>query len=194
MYKRQGLTFANKITVGRILAVPFFIATTLYYVPQRDWLRYWALGIFLFAVISDVVDGYIARMRNQKTPAGAILDPLADKILLISAFLCSYRIGVYFEAVRFPMWLVVAVISRDVILIIGAMIIHLVHGKLQVDPTKWGKATTFFQVSCIIGFLLQWPLSKSIWYVTILLTLISGIGYIREGIKILNANATQRPF
>ncbi len=90
----MSLTFANKITICRILAVPFFIATVLYYSPQRDHLRYAALGIFLFAVISDVIDGYIARTRHQKTRAGAILDPLADKLLLISATGCFDRLRV----------------------------------------------------------------------------------------------------
>lgn len=187
----MGLSFANKITVGRILAVPFFIVSALYYMPEREWLRYAALGIFLFAVISDVIDGYIARTRNQKTTAGAILDPLADKILLISAFLCSLKMGVYFESVRLPMWLVLAVISRDIILIIGAMIIHLVRGELHVDPTRWGKATTFFQVVCVLGFLLQWEFSIWVWPVTCVLTIISGVGYIKEGIKILNDNSAK---
>ena len=178
-------------TIGRILAVPFFIATVLYYSPERDYLRYVALGIFLFAVISDVIDGYIARTRNQKTIAGAILDPLADKMLLISAFICLYKIGVYFDPhLHLPVWLVVAVISRDVILLLGAMIIHLVQGKLIIDPTRWGKATTFFQVFCIIGALLQWPFVAVLWYVTLTLTVISGLGYIREGIKTLNANGS----
>ena len=86
----MGLTFANKVTVGRILLVPFFIATVLYLSDSRPNLRYIALGLFLLAVISDVIDGYIARTHHQKTKAGAILDPLADKILLISAFICLY--------------------------------------------------------------------------------------------------------
>ena len=187
----MGLTFANKITVGRILAVPFFIAAVLYYSPERDYLRYAALGIFLFAVISDVVDGYIARTRNQKTRAGAILDPLADKILIISAFLSLYKIGVYFPGpvpVQFPIWLVVAVISRDVTLLLGSMIIHLVRGEFNVNPTRWGKITTFFQVFCVIGVLLQWPFSLILRNVTVVFTVISGIGYIRDGIKILNEN------
>lgn len=187
----MGLTFANKVTIGRILAVPFFIAAILYYSPARDYLRYVGLGIFLFAVISDVIDGYIARTRNQKTKAGAILDPLADKILIISAFLCLYKIGIYFTgpgAVQFPIWLVVAVISRDVILLLGSMIIHLVRGEFNVNPTRWGKITTFFQVFCVIGVLLQWSFSSAIWYVTVVFTVISGIGYIRDGIKILNEN------
>ena len=83
----MALTFANKITVCRIVAVPFLIATVLYYTPQNDYLRLVALGIFLFAVISDAVDGYVARHYRQRTKAGAVLDPVADKLLLISAFI-----------------------------------------------------------------------------------------------------------
>lgn len=183
----MALTFANKVTIGRILVVPFFIGVILYYSPQRGHLRYAALGIFLLAVITDVIDGYIARTRHQKTRAGAILDPLADKMLLMSAFICLYKVGVFFEAVHFPVWLVVAVISRDAILLLGAMIIFLVHGKLTIVPTRWGKASTFFQILSIMGMLLQWPHSYFIWYATIILTVISGVGYIRSGIKILNA-------
>ena len=79
----MALTFANKVTVGRIILVPFFIATTLSISPEEPHLRWVALGLFMVAIISDVIDGYIARTRHQKTKAGAILDPLADKILLI---------------------------------------------------------------------------------------------------------------
>ena len=87
---KMALTFANKVTVGRILIVPFFIATVMYISPLHEYFRWVALGLFLVAVISDIIDGYIARTRGQKTKAGAILDPLADKILLISAFICLY--------------------------------------------------------------------------------------------------------
>ena len=182
----MALTFANKITICRILAVPFFISTLLYYSPQRDYLRFAALGIFLFAVVSDIIDGYIARTRHQKTKAGAILDPLADKVLLISAFICLYKINDYFAVVQIPTWLAVAVISRDVILVVGAMIIQLVQGDLFIEPTRWGKVTTFFQISSVIGVLLQWPFSPIVWYVTLILTIISGVDYIRTGIRILN--------
>ncbi len=182
----MSLTFANKVTIGRILIVPFFIATLLYYTPQRPILYDIALGLFLMAVISDVIDGYIARMRKQKTRAGAILDPLADKLLLISAFLCLYRMGDDLGAVRFPMWLVVAVISRDVILLIGSMLLYLFRGNLEISPSSWGKATTFFQVASILGIFFQWTFSEILWYVTVVLTLISAVDYLRNGIKILN--------
>ena len=184
------LTFANKVTIARILIVPFFISTVLYYLPERDYLRFWALGLFMLATITDFIDGYIARTRHQKTKAGALLDPLADKILLISAFICLYKISIYFKTVQFPIWLVVAVISRDVILLTGCTIIHLVHGELNGQPTFYGKATTFFQVLSIIGLLLQWPNSIYLWVLTIFFAIISTIDYIKMGIKILNAGQT----
>ena len=182
----MSLSFANKVTICRILAVPFFTVTILYYTPQREFLRYAALGIFVVAVISDIVDGYIARTRKEKTKAGSILDPLADKLLLISAFTCLYKIGGLLGNVKFRLWVVLAVISRDVILLLGSMIIYLVHGNLNIAPTRWGKATTFFQILCIFGMLLQIGISFVLWYVAVILTFISGVGYIREGIKVLN--------
>src|SRR3989344_277506 len=141
----KSLSFANKVTIVRILTVPFFIATALYYAPDRDYLRLVALCIFLVAVISDVIDGYIARTWKEKTKAGAILDPLADKLLLISAFICLYKIRSLLGGIQLPLWLVVAVISRDVMLLLGSGIIYLVHGRLDISPSKWGKAPDFFQ-------------------------------------------------
>ncbi len=193
MIKDISLTFANKITIFRILAVPFFISTTLYYSPQRDYLRFIALGIFLFAVISDVIDGYIARRWHEKTHAGAILDPLADKILLMSAFLCLFKIGGQFITIRLPLWLVVAVISRDIILLIGSMLIYLAQGKLSIEVTKWGKVSTFFQVVIVIGILLQWSLSIYFWYLALIFTIISALDYIRSGIKLLNTPSRNVP-
>lgn len=183
----MNLTFANKITIGRILAVPFFIATILYYSPQRDYLRFVALGIFSFAVISDIIDGYIARTQKQRTKAGAILDPLADKVLLSSAFICLYIVGAEFPLMRFPMWLVVAVLSRDIILLAGGALICMTHGDLMIGVTRWGKASTFFQVVAVLGMLLQWPITFLVWYVAFLFTVISGMNYIFNGIKIINA-------
>ena len=184
-----GLTFANKVTICRILAVPVFITTISYYGPEREYLRYTALGILFAAVLSDVIDGYIARTHKQKTKAGAILDPLADKLLIISAFICLYKAGDWLGAIHFPLWVVLAIISRDVILLLGSMIIYLVQGDLNISPTRWGKATTFFQILCIFGIILQWPFSQGLWYITIILTVISGVGYIRKGVKVLNASS-----
>ncbi len=185
----KTLTFANKVTIGRILFVPFFMVTVLYYSSEREYLRSVALAIFLLAVLTDIIDGYIARTRHQKTKAGAILDPLADKILLISAFICLYTRGDIFGEIYFPLWLVLAVISRDTILIIGSLLIFMFHGEMEISPTRWGKTTTFFQILCIFGVLLQWPFSFYIWCGAVVFTVISGVGYIRTGIKVLNVSS-----
>lgn len=151
-------------------------------------MRFFALGIFSLAVLSDVIDGYIARARREKTKAGAILDPLADKLLLISAFICLYAVDSLPGGIRFPLWFVLIVVSRDLIILLGSGIIYLFQGDLEVSPTKWGKATTFFQVLSIIALLVQFRFSYVIWYLTVFFTIISGFGYTRKGVKILNVS------
>ncbi len=185
----MSLTLANQFTICRLFVVPFFITAVLYYSPETDHLRFVALGIFLAAITLDVLDGYVARKFNQETKAGAILDPLADKILFISAFICLYKISVLFSVVRFPIWLVVAVISRDVILLLGAMVIQLINGDISINPTVWGKATVFFQSLAVIGILMQWPFLSITWYVILALAVGSGIDYILKGVKALNNGA-----
>ena len=183
------MTLANRLTVGRLLIVPFFIVTVLYYSPENDYLRFMALGIFLLAVTLDVLDGYVARKFNQETKAGAILDPLADKILLISAYICIYKISVLFTTVRFPIWLVVAVISRDIILLLGFTVIRLFNADIDINPTVWGKMAVFFQSLAVVGILMQWPVFSLSWYVILVLVIISGIDYILKGVKALNSGA-----
>lgn len=184
----MGLTLATKVTIGRILLVPFFIATVLYIYPSRSYLRWVAFGLFMTAVISDIIDGYIARTRHQKTRAGAILDPLADKILLISAFICLFIKRAQFPDIIFPLWFVVAIISRDVILLLGSMLIQLNTGKLDIQANRLGKLTAFLQIACVIGVLLQWSFTKLFWLPALAATVISGVIYIKEGIGIINGN------
>lgn len=179
------LTFANKITIGRIIAVPFFIAIILFYSPEKDYLRYVALGLFLLAVLSDMLDGYIARIKKQETSVGAILDPLADKFLILSAYICLHKISVYFDVVKLPLWLVVSVIVRDLVLIVGSVILNKMKRNLEIKPTVLGKATVFFQILSILGFLLQIPVSVYVWYLTVILTVVSGVDYFKTGVFLL---------
>lgn len=183
------MNIANKLTITRVLAVPFFIAATIYYVPEREYLRFSALAIFIFAIFTDVLDGYIARKHQQKTTAGAILDPLADKLLVISAFFCLYQAQHLAGSFRVPISILLIVVSRDVILLTGSAIIYLLNRKIDIVPTTWGKATTFFQVIAIIGVLLQVPIFPIIWYGVAFVTVVSGLGYIKNGVKVINAHA-----
>jgi len=186
------MTFANKISIFRIIVVPFFIVFVLSSNPENDFLRRISLIIFLLAVISDAVDGYIARLKGEKTKAGSIIDPLADKLLLISAFICLRIMGSnYPDGITFPLWLVIIVISRDFIILLGSAIIYLVQGDLKIIPTKLGKITTVLQMACIISLLLRWPFSIIIGYLTVLFTVLSGSGYIRRGFNTLNVNGAK---
>lgn len=179
------MNFANKISTFRILSVPFFIASLIYYSPQRDYLRFVALGIFILGVISDAVDGYIARKSKQNSKAGLVLDPLGDKLLLMSAFICLYLIDNL--SLKFPLWVTLIVISRDALIILGAVVIYMVKQNIDIYPTKWGKLTTTFQMLSVVMVLLQWKIAYIFWSLAVIFTVISGTDYIKRGFKILYA-------
>lgn len=179
------INIANKISLFRILTIPFFVGLILYYSPERDFLRFIALGVFLLAALSDAIDGYIARTKKQITKAGAILDPLADKLLLISAFIFLYFQGDFIGGIKIPLYVAVAVISRDVIILLGSLVIYMVRQDLEIKPSLWGKWTTTFQMLVIISILLQNKFTYIVYNIAFIMTIISGISYIRRGFKIL---------
>jgi len=180
------MNIANKISTFRILTVPFFIACLLYYLPQKDYLRLIALAIFILAVFSDVVDGYIARKRGQHSPAGLVLDPLGDKIILASAFIFLYLID---TGIKFPLWVSLIVVSRDAIILLGIVAIFLVRQKLDIKPSALGKLTTFLQMLSVISVLSRYKFSYLLWSIAVLFTIISSIDYIRKGFVILYGSA-----
>lgn len=181
------MNFANKISIFRILIIPFFIASILYYNANNECLRYIALAIFLVAMISDGLDGYIARRKKIITKAGAIIDPLADKLFVIAAFIYLY-IREHVFGVDIPIWIVVLVISRDFIILLGSCVIYMVKGNLEVRPTILGKITTNIQMVTILGILLRIKFISLLWFLTVVFTLISGFNYIQRGFKVLYAN------
>jgi len=174
------MNFANKISVFRIFSVPFFIAC-LHYAHEFPYLRLAALGIFILAVISDAVDGYIARKSKTKSKAGAILDPLADKLLLVSAFLY------FFFAGEFPFWVVLIVITRDILIVAGTLVIYMVKQHINIVPSRWGKLTTTFQMLAIIAALIGIPGLFIFWWLAAFFTVISGVDYVRRGLGVLYA-------
>ncbi|MDP2921623.1 MAG: CDP-alcohol phosphatidyltransferase family protein [Candidatus Omnitrophota bacterium] len=180
------MNLANKITIFRILLIPFFIASILYYGQGREYLRFYALGIFLLATVSDAVDGCIARLRSEVTELGMVLDPIADKLLIISAFISLSVIKVVPEELRIPAWAVVTVISRDIIIVLGSAIIHFIKGDLKIRPSWLGKATTLFQMLTVLVFLANFRYHRFFLYPAIFFTVFSAIDYIWRGSKQLN--------
>lgn len=179
------MNFANKISIFRILSVPFFIASLLYYSSSREYLRFVALFIFTLGVISDAVDGYIARKSRQQSKAGLILDPLGDKLLLMSAFICLSLVPDI--PLKFPLWVALIVLSRDVIILLGALVIYMVKQDIDIHPTRWGKLTTTFQMASVIAVFLQLKISHLLWWLAAFFTVISGVDYVMRGFKKLYA-------
>jgi len=179
------VNIANKISTFRILSVPFFIACLVYYAPERQFLKNLALVIFILGVISDGLDGFVARKAKLQSKAGLVLDPLGDKLLLMSAFIFLSPISKL--GLKFPLWVTFIVISRDAIIILGAVVIYMVKQALDVYPTKWGKLTTTFQMLSVACVLLQWEVAAFFWWVAVIFTVISGVDYVKRGFKILYA-------
>src|SRR5262245_57965889 len=128
------MTTANKVTILRILLTPFFVVEVLYYVNTASEMhRLLALITFAVAAICDGVDGYIARRYNQKSELGAILDPLADKLLLVSGVVVlSFDHAPQLGSI--PLWLTGTIIGPDVVLLLGLIVIYMTVGKATVRP------------------------------------------------------------
>jgi cardiolipin synthase len=189
------MTTANKITIIRILLVPFFIIQVLYYFEDGvEWHRWLALVSFALAAVSDGIDGYIARRYNQRSELGSILDPLADKLLLVSGIvLLSLHREQYLP--RLPLWLVTTVISRDALLVLGSLIIHYVGGHVTVRPHFTGKIATVLQMTCVVWGLLKWN-TDWLWgwaAGATLCTAVSGVIYIWAGVHQLSASPASSP-
>ena len=186
MGKLQVLNLPNVITIIRIVLVPCFVALLLRYRETGDEaFRWWAIGAFAAAMVSDALDGLIARLKAQKSVLGSFLDPLADKLLLNTAVITlSLQLG---HLARLPSWFPVIVISRDLIIVLGALLIHMLMGKVTPMPSVTGKFTTLFQMLTVIWILLLWPHYLIPLSLAVAFTFISGIEYIFLGLQQLQA-------
>jgi CDP-diacylglycerol--glycerol-3-phosphate 3-phosphatidyltransferase len=192
------MTTANKITVVRILMIPVFVTMAIYYGQsiQRgaplEWQRFTAIVIFLVAAASDGLDGYVARRYKQRSTLGAILDPIADKGLLLSAVITlsiSNWSDIDPEYGRFPAWFPVLVITRDAVILVGAGVLHLLNGKVHVKPSWTGKVATVLQMAAIAWVMLQLHFLPLLYVVVAagVFTFISGIVYVMDGVRQLQA-------
>ncbi|MBW1971974.1 MAG: CDP-diacylglycerol--glycerol-3-phosphate 3-phosphatidyltransferase [Deltaproteobacteria bacterium] len=174
------LNIPNSLTVIRILLIPLFINCLIY---QNFLCAFW---VFIIAGITDALDGLIARLARQKTLIGAFLDPIADKLLISSGFITLAIMH------KIPKWLVVIVISRDVIICLGVLVLFLINKKPEMKPTWISKLTTTFQFITIIMVLFIESTGKSshklrsLYTSTAVFTILSGFHYLYKGTKLLN--------
>lgn len=184
------MTTANKITILRILLIPFFVVEVLYYVKNgNEAHRFAAILSFATAAVCDGVDGYIARRYNQRSELGAILDPLADKLLLVSGIVVlSFEHGPRLETI--PLWLTGTIIGRDILVLAGMLVIQMTVGKVKVRPRMIGKVATVLQMVIILWVLLKWdPKWLRVWLLAAAIcTGISGLLYVWDGSRQLSAH------
>src|SRR5215472_16003849 len=186
------MTTANKITVVRILMIPAFVTMAIYYGESinrgdpLEWQRYTAIIIFILAAVSDGLDGYVARRYNQRSTLGVYLDPIADKGLLLSGII-TLSISNWSESGpdygKFPAWFTVLVITRDAVILVGAVILHYFIGnKMKVQPNWTGKVATVCQMCAIACVMLQLHFLPLLFVVIVagVFTFSSGVVYVME--------------
>ncbi|MFH1777775.1 MAG: CDP-alcohol phosphatidyltransferase family protein [Candidatus Omnitrophota bacterium] len=184
-----NLNWPNRLSLYRIITAPVFVICLIYYRPENDYLRVIAIFIFLSAMASDAIDGIIAKATSQKTALGAFLDPLADKLLINSGFICLSLITNLPAQIKFPVWVPIIVIMRDLIIVAGSLVIHILTSALKITPSVLGKLTTFFQMTAIIAVLFQYNRASYLWNMAVIFTVFSGVDYMLKGLRFLNDNA-----
>jgi Phosphatidylglycerophosphate synthase len=177
------MNIPNFLTLARLLLVPVLVIFLI------QGLFFNALTVFIIAGASDAIDGFLARILKQKTVLGSYMDPLADKALVICSFVTLSVLGMI------PAWLVVIVVSRDLIILIGIAILSFMSISVEIRPAFVSKVTTTLQFLTIFlvlasGYL---PLHFNAWLIeavywtTALFTIISGLNYIAKGVKLINS-------
>jgi len=158
-------------------------------VNNQVWAAFW---VFVAAGISDALDGFIAKTFNQQTDLGAILDPIADKVLLNGVYISLALLG------HLPLWLAVLVVSRDVLIVLGVILIRRRDPVFRVRPLKTGKLNTFAQIFLAAMALAVWadiadvtPLLQPMIGLVAVLTLISGGSYVVQAFR--NADLEKTP-
>lgn len=173
------MNLPNYITLLRIILVPFFINLMIYGYYRE------ALAVFIAACFTDALDGMIARLTKKKTDLGAFLDPTADKLLIVSAFITLVLMEML------PVWLVIIVVSRDIILVLGGIVLYFSGHHFVAQPSLLGKATTLLQLVVVILSLLLKAFGTKLEIMTLLqiitagVTLTSGVQYVVRGTRIV---------
>ena len=175
------MNLPNKLTVLRVIMIPFFVLALLYNGGENQTLRYVAAAIFIIASLTDMLDGKIARKYNLVTNFGKFMDPLADKLLVCSALICLV------ELKELPAWMVIVIISREFI-ISGFRLVASDNG-VVIAASYWGKFKTTFQMIAVVLLIVGIPalsmVTTAVVWIALVLTVISLVDYIAKNVNVL---------
>jgi cardiolipin synthase len=173
------MNIPNILTIGRILLIPLLV---IFLLEGRLLAAFW---VFVLAGVTDALDGFLARVLKQKTDFGAFIDPIADKLLLITSYVTLAALDIL------PNWLAVIVVSRDVLIFGGIGILMLYEREVKIKPSLVSKATTFLQLLTVVFYLGHdylpaiFPAGIYLIYATAAFTILSGAHYLIRGFRIL---------
>ena len=195
------MTLASKITLVRLFLVPVFAVLAIYYglsVEEghpKEWLRWSALGTFIFAATSDGIDGWIARRFNQQSRFGAIIDPIADKAFMLSGFITLTVVDWGPDGWHIPLWFTALIIVRDFVILGGVAVLHLVNHHAELRTHWTGKVCTVTQMFALGWVMLKWVPFSPIYpcAVAALFTVWSGAVYLSHGIAQLRDSPHAKP-
>lgn len=175
------MNLPNKLTILRVIMIPFFVLALLYNGGENQTLRYVAAAIFIIASLTDMLDGKIARKYNLVTNFGKFMDPLADKLLVCSALICLV------ELKELPAWMVIVIISREFI-ISGFRLVASDNG-VVIAASYWGKFKTTFQMIAVVLLIVGIPalsmVTTAVVWIALILTVISLADYIAKNVNVL---------
>lgn len=179
----MSLNLANSVTLGRVFLIP-----VIFWLMISGHMQ-WAAVTFVVAGASDAVDGYLAKNFDQQTTLGAYLDPMADKLLIVSVYIALGTAG------HLPLWLVIGVVSRDILIVLGVLLLRVVGQPLTIRPLIVSKANTAAQIVLAatvlgdegFGLGLGWVRTALVW-ITGILTLLSLAGYIKEWLRLMSGD------
>ena len=185
------ITLATRVTILRILGVPVFVFLVIHYTlglangTPSEMYRYAALVVFILVAATDALDGYLARSRNEVTRLGKILDPLADKALVLSGLLLLTQPSLAGLKPYIPVGYTLLIISRDLVLVMGAIVVHMVAGHVEIHARWIGKISTICQMIIISWVLLrgaQTIFNVMIW-IAGMVAFSAGMVYLFDGLK-----------
>ena len=175
------MNLPNKLTVMRVIMIPFFVISLLAFHGEVRLLRNLAAAIFIVASLTDMLDGKIARKYNLVTNFGKFMDPLADKLLVCSALICLIELG------QLPSWMVIIIVSREFI-ISGFRLIAAEQG-IVIAASYWGKFKTTFQMIAVILMIFNIPALKTVTFImlaaAVVLTIVSLVDYVAKNVEVL---------
>ena len=182
--KVNDINLPNRITISRVLLIPLFVLLVLWQFPSHD---IWAALMFVVATGSDILDGRLARRNNQVTTIGKFLDPLADKLLICSAYIALTSLD------RLPAWIVIVIVCRE--FVVSGVRILAADAGVVIAASNWGKMKTALQsisiVLLLLAQLLFWPqplyyiLTQMVLWLAVIATVLSGADYIKKGARFI---------